>query len=312
MKKLLFIICYFTISFVMEGQQVASYGQFNYNKQQINPAYIGYRETFNATLMHRSQWVGFKGAPSTQVLSVETPLKKNEIAAGASFMHDKIGPSNESSLSIDLAYRIRFNRKVTLSFGAKGSLALFQTNLNDVALASDYYGSEDQNFSHQGGSLVIPNVGFGAFLYSGKGYIGLSSPKMLRTKLNKKGTAPFETLNGRNEPVYYLIGGYNFKVNRDLKVQPNLIVKSVVNAPMSIGAHVNFIYMKEITAGVFYHLGESVGIILQWQFKDQWKIGYSVDFAANKLINTNYGSHELMLNYTIKQKRKQIVYPRFF
>ena len=74
----------------------------------------------------------------------------------------------------------------------------------------------------------------------------------------------------------------------------------------------NMIYLNQLTTGVFYHYGEAFGALVQWQFHKDWKVGYSADFAANSLIRTNYGSHELMVNYTLKGKRKRIVYPRYF
>jgi len=305
------IICLVLASAASYGQQSISYTQFIMNKQQLNPGYTGYRETLNATMSHRSQWIGFKGAPSTQILSFDTPLKKG-LAVGASLIHDKIGPTSELSISTDIAYRVRVRRQRTFSFALKASGSLYQSRLDQVALTSDYYGIVDEDFVESGEKFIIPNIGFGFYYYTGKTYFGVSSPKMLRMKMAKKGTIAYEQLNGTTEPTYYLMAGHNYKINRVLRVQPNFISQFTVNSPLSLGVHLNFIYMKEFTTGVFYHFGESAGAIVQWQFDKKWKVGYSIEIAANNLIKTNFGSHEIIINYTMKQKRNRVVFPRYF
>ena len=295
-----------------QGQQAASYAQFSYNKQFMNPAYTGYREAFNATLIHRSQWIGFKGAPSTQTIMLEFPTKKDDIALGGSLMYDRIGPTSELALSTDIAYRIRLDKRSTLAFGAKASMSVMQSNLTDLYLISDYYGGEDENFLYNNKGVFVPNAGFGAYYYTADSYIGISSPRMIRSRLDKKGSLPYELLEGTVEPTYYLMAGKLWKINREISIQPNLIVQATVNAPLSIGIHANMIYLGQLTTGLFYHVGEVVGGLVQWQFNNEWKVGYSVDLAANSLIRTNYGSHEIMLNYTLNGKRKRIVYPRYF
>jgi type IX secretion system PorP/SprF family membrane protein len=278
----------------------------------MNPAYTGYREALNATLIHRSQWIGFEGAPSTQSLTFEMPSKKDEIAYGGAVSFDRIGPTSELNLSGDFAYRIRLRNRNTLSFGAKASMALFQNNLTDLSLISDYYGETDENFMVNTSAFLMPNAGFGVYYYTADFYVGLSSPRMLRTRLDKRGTLPYQMMEGRIEPTYYFMTGKLWKLNRDLSIQPNLLVQATMNAPISFGAHVNMIYMDQLTAGLFYRLGESLGAIAQWKFNNEWKVGYSLDLAANQLIQTNYGSHEFMVNYTLNSKRKRIVYPRYF
>jgi type IX secretion system PorP/SprF family membrane protein len=311
-KSIIAIISLLLTSGAAFSQQEAMYSQWVYNKQQINPGYTGSKEAVSITALHRSQWVGFKGAPMTDLVSFEAPTQTDELALGGSLMYDKIGPSNEASLSLDVAYRLRLRNRATLSFGGKGTLGLFQANLVDVDLTSDYYGEEDELYMYNPKAVFLPNVGFGAYYYNDDYYISLSSPKMIRNKLERKNSLMYELLEGRTEPTIYLAGGYNFKINREFKLQPNLMAKGTINAPMSIGAYVAVIYMDELTAGLFYNFKEMAGLIVQWQFDPKWKIGYSGDVATSELIGTNYGSHELMVNYSFSGRRKRIVYPRYF
>jgi len=252
-----------------------------------------------------------KGAPRTQSLSVNSPVN-NYFAIGGSLVHDKIGPISESTIGFDVAYRIRVKRRQTISFGVKPTFTMFQANFRDVNLASDYYGETDLDFEGVSTNFVIPNIGFGMYYYTGKMYIGLSSPKMVTSKIAKPGSVEYFQIKGRIAPTYYFMMGRNFKINRDLKFQPNILTRITLNAPISFGFHANFIYLKEITVGTFYQHQESIGLLFQWKFDRKWKIGYSLGFSTNQFIQTNFGSHEIMLNYTLKHGRKRFVHPQYF
>ena len=294
------------------GQQEGMYSQYVYNKQFYNPGYTGFRESMNFTAQHRSQWIGFKGAPMTQVITMDTPLQLDELAIGGSLMHDKIGPTSELQASVDFAYRLRLTNRTTISFGAKGTFGMYQSNLSSVDLTSDYYEIVDEFFMYNQKGVMLPNVGFGAFYYGKNFYLGLSCPKILRNKLVEQGSELFNILDGRTQPTIYLHGGRTFKLNHQLKFQPNIMIKGTVNAPLSAGVYMSLIYMDQLQGGVFYNFNEIAGGVFQWQMDRNWRIGYSLDIATSALVRTNYGSHELMVNYTMSNKRKRIVYPRYF
>ena len=73
--------------------------------------------------LHRTQWVGLDGAPVTNTASINTPLGSN-IGLGLSFINDKIGPSDESNISIDFSYSIPTSDTFKLAFGLKATANL--------------------------------------------------------------------------------------------------------------------------------------------------------------------------------------------
>ncbi|MDZ4824679.1 MAG: type IX secretion system membrane protein PorP/SprF [Flavobacteriales bacterium] len=306
--SVLLLIC----STSLVAQQDAMHTQYVMNKLFVNPGYAGYKELPTITAIHRSQWLGFKGAPMTQVLSYDAPLKMDKLAIGATLMHDKLGPQRTTGFAADVAYRAKLGNRATLSFGAKASIEMYQANLTDLVLTSDYYGLEDSYFMNNTRGLFLPNIGFGLYYHKKNHFVGLSVPKMIRNKLERKGSDMYHLLNGRQEPTVYLMGGWVKKINRELKIQPNFMVKGEWGAPLSIGAHINGIYLDQFNVGVFYYHKETAGLMFQWQADKQLKVGYSMDFPVNQLISTGYGSHELALNYNISTKRKRIIYPKYF
>src|SRR5436190_23650752 len=86
------------------AQQDAMFTHYMNNTIAVNPAYAGTRNALTITGIHRSQWVGFDGAPITQTLTMHTPLGNHKMGIGLSVVNDKIGPVNTSGAFADYAY----------------------------------------------------------------------------------------------------------------------------------------------------------------------------------------------------------------
>ena len=108
-----------------------------FNTVAINPAYAGSRDVLTITGLHRSQWVGFPGAPITQTLTAHTPLLFENAGIGVSFINDKIGPTNMTSMYLDFSYKIKLGKKASLSFGLKGGMNLMSNGLTDLEIGED-------------------------------------------------------------------------------------------------------------------------------------------------------------------------------
>ncbi|NQX92047.1 MAG: type IX secretion system membrane protein PorP/SprF [Flavobacteriales bacterium] len=312
MKKYISFILLSVLAVTAFAQQDAASSQFVLNMLTVNPAYAGYKEQPVMMLHHRSQWVGFKGAPITSIISFDTPLSKDQMAVGGSLVFDKIGPTTQMTFQSDFSYRFQMSRRSYLSFGLKGGFDFYQVNLTDLDLISDYQGSQDDFFQQNPKGLLLPNVGFGALYYDRNTFFGVSIPRILRNQLDKKGSDAWMIMEGSQQPTAYLVGGKLWKINRDYDFQPTISVKATQNAPVSVGVYANLYYRKALRLGVFYHYNEIAGAIVQYEYNRRWKFGYSVDVAASRLITTNLGSHELLVSYVLTNKRRRVVYPRYF
>jgi type IX secretion system PorP/SprF family membrane protein len=129
----------------LRAQQDPMYSQYMFNTLAFNPAYAGSADVFTAMLLGRQQWVGFKGAPSTQTLAIHSPLPGRKLAIGGELMHDVAGPAKQTSAFIDVAYRIRTGGDSRLSFGLKGGVNMFQADL-----ANPTSGSACSGMHHNG------------------------------------------------------------------------------------------------------------------------------------------------------------------
>jgi type IX secretion system PorP/SprF family membrane protein len=295
------------------GQQDAMHAQNIMNHLRINPAYAGYKETPTITAFHRSQWVGFKGAPSTQTISFDTPLNRSKFAVGGTLEHDKIGPMSTLQVMADASARVQISRRGFLNFGLKLSGSLMQANLADVALTSNSLGGQpDMLFAQNARSVFMPNVGFGFFYHDADHFVSLSVPRMINNRMRSQRSELYLADLGVLQPIAHLSAGKLFSINREVKMQPGVMVRAVENAPLSLGLNGNVTFAETLRFGAYYFFREVAGAFIQYDIDQRWKIGYALDFATNRMITTNFGSHELMVSWMLKEKRRRIVYPRYF
>jgi len=303
--KLLFL--FFTISIALNAQQDAQYTQYMYNTISVNPAYAGSRDGFTLTTLYRNQWVGVGGAPETQTLTFDTPLGVlSRSGLGFSAIHDKIGPVQETSFALDYSYTIPVSTDAKLAFGLKavGNLlnidfeSLNEYSQNDILIDTNI----DNKFS--------PNVGVGLFYYTKKFYLGLSAPNLFETKHFEVSS---ETSLASERTNFYLISGYVFPLNKNLKFKPAVLFKAVSGAPFQTDLSANFLIKEKLTIGVGSRIGAAYSAQVAYRIKQAFLVGFAYDWEPTVLGATdlNSGSYEVLLRLELFKNRK-IVYPRFF
>ena len=299
-RILIFVLMFTAV--VSYAQQDAQFTQYMYNTINVNPAYAGSRGALSIFALHRTQWVGLDGAPVTNAVSLNTPLNGSNLGLGLSLINDKIGPTHENTVSADLSYTIPTSETVKLSFGIKATANLFDLDISKL----DPKDAGDQSL--QNFNKFSPNIGAGVYLHSNKGYIGLSIPNFLETnRYNDNDVAIFkEKIN------YYLITGYVFDLNQDIKFKPALITKMVEGAPLQIDISGNFMFSKKFVVGVAYRWSAALSAMVGFQVSDGLYIGYGYDKETTNLKNYNSGSHEIFLRYEIFRNINKITTPRFF
>lgn len=312
MKKIIIIGIALLGGFSTYAQQDAMFTHYMFNTLAINPAYAGSRDALTVTALHRSQWVGFDGAPTTQTLTLHAPVFNEKIGLGLSVINDEIGPLNTTAVYGDFAYKLKVSQKGTLSFGLKGGINLVQGDLNTLALGSQ---EEDASFANNIESDLLPNFGFGLYYSTSKWYVGLSTPKLLENDFNNN-TSTGGTDLSSEQRHYFLIAGTVFNLNSDgsLKLKPTTFVKVTNGAPLEADITGMVIIKDKIELGAMFRTGDAVGLLVGYNFTDELRFGYSFDWSfTNTTFKYNGGSHEIMLRYDFIFKDKaKIRSPRYF
>ncbi len=279
--------------------------QYLFNGLLINPAYAGSRDALTANLTWRQQWVGFEGAPSTQLVSIHSPLKRSRLAAGLLLMNDRIGVSRETGVLSNFAYRIPFRRgKLQLGLGA--GVSLMRAEWTSVAIQD----RSDVQFANDSRSVVKPNFSAGAYYYKKTFYIGASMPFFMSQRYD----ATRETWTAAVNSAQYqpmLTGGYLFKLNREIKLKPTTLLRYQSASGFQGDLSANVIIKDRIWAGVSYRSQDAIVGMFEVLPTPQWRLGYAYDLGISKITPYHSGTHEVMLQYEFG-KTFHVRDPRYF
>lgn len=287
---------------VTSAQREAQFTQYMYNTTTINPAYAGSREAMSIFATHRNQWVGLDGAPVTNAVSIHSPIELSNVGWGASIINDKIGPMSENSISADFSYTINTSDTYKLAFGLKGTANLLNVDFTKL----DIYNPSDARFQDNIDNKFTPNIGAGVYWYSDVSYIGLSIPKMLDTSYyDKSADNTAASFVVKERMSYYLMAGYVYDLDYNLKFKPSILAKISRGAPLQMDLSANFFYDEIFTFGVAYRWSAAVSAMVGFQLTETLMAGYSYDAETTKLANYNSGSHEIFFRYEIFNRIKR-------
>lgn len=309
MKKVLgsIIFSFFAIA-TFYAQQDAQYTNYMYNTMNINPAYAGSRGTMSVFGLHRTQWVGLDGAPTTNTFAIHSPIRESNVGVGLSFINDVIGPAEESTISADFSYTINTSDTYKLAFGFRATAHLLNVDFSKLNI----YNQGDALAQYNIDNRFSPNFGAGAYWYSENTYLGVSIPNMLETQHFDKTQVAYSATSVPYERMHYhIIGGKVFDIYPDIQFKPAFLAKIVEGAPLQLDLSANFMFQEKFTLGAAYRWDAAMSALAGFQVNDNWFIGYAYDAEVTKLANYNSGSHELFLRYEFSRK-KQVASPRFF
>ena len=297
-------------SFTLHAQQEPMYTHYMYNTLVINPAYAGSRDALSLTGLHRSQWVGFEGAPSTQTFTMHAPLKNYPVGLGLSVSNDKIGPVSNTSLFTDFSYIMRLTEKSKLALGLSAGVNMHQSRLNSL----DTDQQNDIVFQNNINNRITPDFGFGVYYSRERFYAGLSAPGLLQNKLAVAYQPDGSALVAREQRHYFFIAGAMIRMTDNLAFKPTTFVKVTAGAPVQADLTASFVIREKLLLGAMARTGDAFGALAGFNITDQFYIGYSYDWSFGlKTGRYNQGSHELVLRYDfLLYGKKQIHSPRYF
>ncbi len=297
-------ICVFGVISTIQAQQDPQYTQYMYNTTSVNPAYAGSRGNPVITAIGRMQWVGFDGAPNTQNLSYDTPLGYSGLGLGINLMNDEIGPSREIYLDANLSYTIETGEEGNLAFGLRLGGRLLNIDW------SKGKANQDELAFKENINKFLPTIGAGIYYHEPQWYVGLSVPNILR-KEHYDEDLSIKQITAVERMHFFLIAGYVYDINEDLKFKPAALLKAVSGAPLSLDVSANLLFNEKFRVGLGWRWDDSISALLGFQVSDELLIGYSYDLTTSNYNVTNTGTHEIMLQY---QLLRDIKYrsPRFF
>lgn len=313
------------------AQQDAMFTKYFFNSLAVNPAYAGSKEHMTINALHRTQWWGIEGAPTTQSLSVHSPLKNDRVGLGLSLINDEIGPTKSIAANIAYAYRITFG-KYKLSIGLQGGITTWRADWNQLTI----HDQDDYSFNEANPSFILPNFGVGLYFSNKYWYIGLGAPRMVEydLKVNPDEVTPFYAKQYRH--YYGAIGAAIPLKGNSLIFKPSLLVKNVgldskfrkdpsfqnVGAPTEFNIDLSMFFYETLWLGTSFRSAveilngkstyDSVDLWAAFYLRNGLRIGAAYDYTLTQLQQPAGGSFEVMLGYEFDFKVNKTVTPRYF
>ncbi|HBS88828.1 MAG: hypothetical protein A2W91_03855 [Bacteroidetes bacterium GWF2_38_335] len=297
-KTLVILILIFAVagSQSVKAQQQPLYSQYMLNDFLLNPAIAGTTTYSPIALTARQQWVGIDDHPRTIALSGHTFLGRNdEMGAGGMIYSDVFGPIARTGVMGTYAYKIRITNKTKLSFGL--SLSAFQMKFDE----SDFNIIDDNDVAFTGAAetKMVPDANFGMYLYNEKYFVGYTTAQMFQFQVKINGATDLSRMIRH----HYILAGYKFTMNDNLKLEPSLMLRTTEKTSMQVDINAKVLYKDNYWLGISYRTGDAFIAMIGLK-ADRYFIGYAFDYTLSNLSDFTYGSHEFLIGYKINKQTK--------
>jgi type IX secretion system PorP/SprF family membrane protein len=315
------------------AQQDPMFTKYMFNSLIFNPAYAGSRDHMTMNLLHRTQWWGIQGAPSTQSFSIHSPMRSERVGLGFTVVNDKIGPSNTINANVAYSYRIPVG-KGKLCVGVQAGGTNYRADFTPLALENPV----DFAFMDTKPNLVNFNFGAGLYYYSKRFYAGVGVPRLIENDLSKATniTGQTDVFAKEFRHYFFAIGGAIPLRGNALIFKPSLLVKSSApdsrlkkdpafnnyGAPTEFNIDLSLFFQETLWVGVSGRSAieaftqtssyDSADFWIAYYLANGLRIGASYDYTLTKLQGKAGGSFEVMLGYEFDYKTKRTVTPRYF
>ena len=279
------------------AQQDVMISQYLFNGLLINPGYAGSHPYTSSSLLHRSQWNQFDGAPTTSVVALDGTLRNNSMGVGILMVHDQIGLTTQTDVAVNIAYRMRLGAG-RLALGLKGGVANTRADL----FAAELTDPGDPNYSENQQITQSARFGFGAYYHMQRFYCGVSIPTL--TALG-----PYaETI----EPHLLTTAGVVLKASDGVMLKPSFLLKAVQGAPAQLDLNLHALFQERIWLGAGWRSGDAIVSMMEIQVTSELRIGYAHDFTLSEIRNYSTGSNEILIGFDFGQGTSAKRSPRYF
>ncbi|MFM7730446.1 MAG: type IX secretion system membrane protein PorP/SprF [Flavobacteriales bacterium] len=290
MKKYIIATFILLVSSVGFAQQELMVSQYMFNGLVLNPAYAGSHGYWSSSILHRSQWVKFDKAPSTQTLCADGTVANEKVGLGITFSNDALGITNTQDVGLNASTKVSLGQGY-LSAGLRLGVSRYSANLTEAIIRDD----QDPVYAQNINGVMVPRIGAGLYYYTPTWFAGASIPNLLSSDKN----VSFQSvgMNSFYRAHLYLNGGAVFKPSPDFAIKPSMLVKVQGNAPIQVDINCNVLFMNKFWFGAGYRTGDALVTMLEWNINHQLRLGYAFDYTLTSISDYSNNSHEVMLGY---------------
>jgi type IX secretion system PorP/SprF family membrane protein len=290
------------------GQNDIQLSQQFLSRINYNPAATGGSNYMHVFLIGRQQYIGFRDAPSTQVLNAHNYFGQFNSGAGLTIINDRIGAESSINAKLAYAYYVHFEGSY-LSFGL-GTGVLYK-NLDVNKLNPEELGDAKIDTYIGRSNKLNADFDFGMEYNMENLQIGASV-----THLN---VSPIKINNLQSGRHIYFYTKYTFNVDLDWKIAPSFVTHMGIWPIMQLDLNTMATFRERFWFGASLRssdkfMMESVVGILGLYVTDFLGLGYSYDFNLSPIGKFTSGSHEISLRFRFRRGEGYggVKTPRFF
>ena len=260
--------------------------QYKLNGYLYNPALVGAEPVMSYSLIARDQWAGYDKAPRTLWANGYSRITNKRIGIGGSFYNDRDGLINNTGGQVMYAYHIPL-KDAQLSLGASLSFFQYKLNKNDM-LARDPM----DPILYSNSKYFATDAGVGAFYKASSYYAGLSISNLFQSKMKfGKNDLTNNTLNR----IYYISGGYFYKMNSDITIEPHTLIRYSQGYKTQMDFNLAVMYLLKYWGGIGFRTSKDLLFFVGGNYQN-YLFGYAFDYALTDMSRRNYSTHEIFLS----------------
>ena len=293
-----------------KGQEYPWSLQYVTNMHTINPAYVGMWGQTGLMASTRINWVGISRSrsPLSQQFSYHSPVWDHKSGWGLNVRNMNIGREKQLFISADYSYQVRLDLHHYLRLGMRGGIVMFDNNMTDYQLYPDRI--PDMEFTTDVKMLFMSLFGLGAVFYNEDYYLSLSIPQVVNNTFNVNRSYYSST---REFKTAYLSAGFVFKLDKSIRLRPNLLVIGTVDKPLYFDASAIVYLPSNLQLGLSARSTGEVCFTGQYTLGNGLRIGYAADYALVQDIRKyQMGTYEFVVGIDFNVYRKQNRRPYYF
>lgn len=293
MKKIGIILFLNLFVVFANAQQVGAFSHGFYKPMLVNPAFTGYSGYYNAMIISRSQWTGFKGSPQLNTLVLDGNLKNRNMGLGLNLISDKRGISNRVGGNVFYSYRLKLNADMNVLFGISAGVINQTFDFSKVITETN---ADPSLFTNSQNKITYDGNAGLAFIWKALEF-GASVPQIAGNKMVFKADTTSLTYVQERHYIGYLKYKFYLEKDKGISIAPQSIIRIVPNAPMQYDGTVNFDWNDKFWIGATYKSNYAVAANVGVRIKQHFYVGYSYDLIIGSIGKYSGMSHEVMLNF---------------
>jgi len=308
-----FLIFYLNIFSLSHAQQNPYFSTYFVNPGIVNSSLNSYTNKNSVSFVYRNQWSNYtpsnllslSKAPNTGILSLNLNNREKTFSYGFNLISDNLGPKETFILSPYLSFRKKIkNSYVSLSISPNYKTATMDFNSLVFVDPSDPFNLALKDTQSK------PDLSLGISYFNNSILLSLGLENLTQPSFD----FGVNDLINKDLISYSIFGKYNIELNRYIKLEPFILIRSDLKA-YTFDVSGVITYQDRMNFGLSYRYNEAIVGFLGYSFLRSKKlyVGYSFDYVVHNVKAKAPTSHELVIRYDLPtpQLKKPIRTPRF-